>query len=90
MGPNELVHSTLFKSVAPHIHSISSSKLLFELSKAFKEYEKKEWERDGARPDPHSEDLDGAMTWGNTPQGVEFWSDLNNEYYKNKYPDDDD
>lgn len=90
MGPNELVHSTLFKSVAPHIHSISSSKLLFELSKAFKEYQKEEWERDEVRPNPNSEDLDGAMCWDNTPQKSRFWSELNNEYYKNKYPYDDD
>jgi len=90
MSPNELVHSKLFKSVAPHIHSITSSKLLFELSTAFKGYEKEEWERDDVRPNPNSDDLDGAMTWVNTPQGNKFWSELNKEYYKNKYPEDDD
>lgn len=90
MTPNELVHTTLFKSVTPHIHSISNSKLLFELSVAFKGYEKEEWERDYVRPNPNSQDLDGAMTWGNTPQGIDFWSSLNNEYYKSKFPDDDD
>jgi hypothetical protein len=89
MGPNQLVHSNLFKSVAPHIHSISSSKLLFELSKAFKEYERDEWERREERPNPKSDDLDSAMCWSNTPQGIKLWSDLNNEYYKNKYGDED-
>jgi hypothetical protein len=89
MSPNELVHSKLFKSVAPHIHSISSSKLLFELSKAFKEYEKADWEMNDVRPDPHSDDLDGAMCWSQTPQDHKFWSDLNNEYYENKNGDDD-
>ena len=73
VGPNKMKHSNVFQTVAPKIHSISQEELLFQLCVASQKCD----------VNLNSRDIDGAIVWVNSPQGVDFWCDLNNEAAEN-------
>ena len=73
VGPNEMKHSNVFQTVAPKIHSISKEELLFQLCLASQTCD----------VTLNARDIDGAMVWNNSPQGLDFWSDLNDEEAEN-------
>lgn len=67
--PNVLVNSTLFKSVAPFITSMSNAQLIYELCRASQH----------THVGLDDDNLDEAMTWAHTPQGEFYWEALNDE-----------
>jgi hypothetical protein len=70
ISPNVMRDSNLFKEMAPHINSISHSRLLFELCKA----------SEVTHVATERKDVNSAFTWAETPQGPDFWRDLYREH----------
>lgn len=70
ISPNVMKDSNLFKEMAPHINSISHSRLLFELCRA----------SEATNVEMVRKDVNSAFTWAVTPQGSEFWRELYREH----------
>lgn len=71
---NPVAETLLFKSVSPHIKSISDKTLMIELLLAA-EKTNVSWE---------TASINAAFNWENTPQGLYFWSNLHDEWWNSK------
>ncbi len=73
---NPVYETALFKAVARYINKISPEILAFELAKASQHI--------GCKVDWDARDIDTAMTFRTSPQGIDFWMDIHGQYRTNK------
>lgn len=75
MGIKNPVYVTaLFKNVAPYIQSVNPMLLAYEMARA-SEVTKIKWD---------AESIDGMCVWVETPQGMDYWQKLEDEFKRNK------
>lgn len=73
---NPVYETDLFMAIAPYINSLPPEILAFELAKASQHI--------GCKVNWYAQDIDEAMIFRTSPQGIDFWVDIHGQYEANK------
>ena len=73
---NPVYQTVLFQAVARYINKVPPEILAFELAKASQHI--------GCKVDWYAKDIDESRVFRTSPQGIDFWMDIHEQYMTNK------